>query len=208
MLKHILLAAVTATLFPASASAEPFIDGVGARVGGYGFREMADANPMTEKTGTGWQACRMNGLGVFATRTLTTHFFVEGALDTYFTDTFPTGEAVGNYDTPIDRVSGLFTIAGGLRLWPEKIVSPYVQMGIGAEFTRVRLPALGMEDSAVLPFGFFGVGATVRIGDKLRLGATFRVNAMGYYDDAQFQTELEHHIELATQGQFFFSYAL
>jgi len=208
MLKHALLVATAITLVPAVGSAEPFVDGIGARIGGYGFREMANANVMDEKSGTGWEACRMNGLGIFATKTVSQFFFVEGAMDTYFTDAFPTGEAHGNYDTPIDRVSGLFTVAGGARLWPDKVVSPYIQAGIGAEFTRVRLPALGMEDTAVLPFGFFGVGATVKVGDKLRLGATLRVNAMGYYDDAQFQTELKHQMELATQGQFFFSYAL
>lgn len=210
MFKHALVAAITVTLCPVAARAEPYIDGVGARVGGYGFREMAPANAMAEKSTTGWEACRMNGLGVFATKTLTKSkiFFAEGAIDTYFTDAFPTGESTGNYDTPIDRVSGLLTVAGGARLWPEKRFTPYVQLGIGAELTRVRLPALGMEDSALLPFGFFGVGATVRVGDKLRLGATLRVNAMGYYDDSQFQTELSPQFELATQGQFFFSYAL
>ncbi len=208
MLKHALVAAITLTLVPLTASAEPWIDGVGMRIGGYGFREAADPNLMAEKSTTGWEACRMNGLGIFAQKTLSTHFFAEGAMDTYFTDAFPTGESTGNYDTPIDRVSGLFTVAAGARLWPEKIVTPYMQLGVGAEFTRVRLPALGMEDSAVLPFGFFGVGATVKVGQKLRLGASLRVNAMGYYDDAQFQTELEHKFELATQGQFFFSYVL
>lgn len=207
MLKHAFVAALL-VLVPTSASAEPFVDTVGARVGGYGFREMASTSFMTEKSTTGWEACRMNGLGVFASRNLNKHFFAEGALDTYFTDAFPTGEAHGNYDTPIDRVSGLLTIAGGARLFPDKVVSPYVQLGVGAEVTRVRLPALGMQDTALLPFGFFGVGATVRVGEKLRLGASLRVNAMGYYDDAQFQTELKHHYELATQGQFFFSYAL
>lgn len=208
MLKHALVAAITVTLLPLAAGAEPYVDGVGARIGGYGFREMASANVMAEKSTTGWEACRMNGLGVFATKTLSRHFFAEGAVDTYFTDAFPTGESTGNYDTPIDRVSGLLTVAAGARLWPEKRFTPYVQMGLGAELTRVRLPALGLEDSALLPFGFFGVGATVRVGDKLRLGATLRVNAMGYYDDAQFQTELSPQFELATQGQFFFAYAL
>jgi hypothetical protein len=195
-------------LVPTAAAAEPMINGVGARVGGYGFRETADASVMTETSTTGWQACRMNGIGVFATRDLDRHFFVEGGLDTYFTDQFPTGASTGNYDTPIDRVSGLMTVAGGARLFPDARISPYVQLGIGAELTRVRLPALGLEDTAVLPMGFFGIGASLALGDRLRLGATFRVNAMGYYDDAQFQTEMQPEVELATQGQFFAAYEL
>jgi hypothetical protein len=99
-------------------------------------------------------------------------------------------------------------VAAGARLFPTARVSPYVQLGVGAELTRVRLPALAMQDTALLPMGFFGVGADVRIGERLKLGAALRVNAMGYYDDAQFQTELAPEAELATQGQFFAAYAL
>ena len=66
---------------------------------------------------TGWQACRMNGIGVFASRNLTRHFFVEGALATYFTDNEATVLASqdSGYDTPIDRVSGLLSVAAGAR---------------------------------------------------------------------------------------------
>lgn len=207
MLKQSIVIALV-TLVPLAATAEPLVNGVGARVGGYGFRESAEATVMSEKSTTGWQACRMNGIGVFATRALNRHFFVEGALDTYFTETFPTGEAASEYSTPIDRVSGIMTVAAGARLFPGARVSPYVQLGVGAELTRARLPALGMEDTALLPMGFFGVGASLRLGERLNLGASLRVNAMGYYDDAQFQTEMDPEVELATQGQFFASYAL
>lgn len=207
MMKRAVVVAVTLWV-PATAVAEPVVDGMGVRVGGYGFRESADASLMEEASTTGWEACRMNGLGVFATRDLDRGFFVEGAVDTYFTDQFPTGEATGDYDTPIDRVSGLLTVAAGARFFSEARVSPYVQVGVGAELTRVRLPALGLEDTAVLPMGFFGVGAAVKLGDTLSLGAALRVNVMGYYDDAQFQTELDPEVELATQGQFFAAFAL
>ena len=70
------------------------------------------------------------------------------------------------------------------------------------------LDILGLEDSAVLPMGFFGVGASLRLGDRLRFNANLRVNAMGYYDDSQFQNQLDPHTELATQGQFAFTYLL
>ncbi len=199
-------ALVLVCVTPATALAEPAID-VGARIGGYGFRESADAQAMSDSL-TGWQACRMNGIGVFASRALSRHFFLEGGFDTYFADSFPTGGTSGGYQTPIDRVSALMTMAIGARLFPESVVSPYLQVGVGGELTRVRLPELGLEDTAVLPFGFFGIGGVVRLSPQLQLGMVLRVNAMGYYDDDQFQTELDAQAELATQAQFFASYRL
>ena len=191
-----------------AALADNVIDDVGLRVGGYGFRETTDAQPTASGSTTGWEACRMDGLGVFVQRDQTKHFFFEGAVDTYFTDSFPMEESTGNYDTPIDRVSGIFTVAAGARFFPDSILTPYVQVGIGGEVTRVRLPELGLEKTAVHPMGFFGVGASLAVDERLRLGAAMRVNAMGYYDDAQFQTEMEAETELATQGQFFAKFAL
>ncbi len=206
MLNHALVIATVLAL-PASASADPIVDAMGMRVGGYGFREATPASG-EQPTGTGWQACRMNGIGVFANKSLDKAFFVEGGLDTYFTGEFPTGEAMGEYDTPIDRSSALLTIAAGARFYSDSKLSPYLQMGLGAEVTRVSLPALALEDSALLPMGFFGAGANLRITDTMQVGASLRVNAMGYYDDAQFQTELQPELELATQGQFYASFAL
>lgn len=206
MLKQSLLIAIV-ILVPVSSSAEPIVENIGVRVGGYGFREATTA-ANAEKNGTGWQACRMNGIGVFASRPLSKNFFVEGGFDTYFTESFPTSEAMGNYDTPIDRSSALLTVAAGARFIPESRLSPYVQMGVGAELTQVSLPALGLEDNALLPMGFFGVGANLRVTDSTFVGASFRVNAMGYYDDAQFQSELKPELELATQGQFYASFRL
>ena len=96
MLKQCFLASIV-VLLPLSASAEPIVENMGVRVGGYGFREATHASG-EGKSGTGWQACRMNGLGVFANKGMGKNFFVEGGLDTYFTETFPTGEAMGTYD--------------------------------------------------------------------------------------------------------------
>ena len=192
----------------AVAKGTPLVSELGVRVGGYGFRETAEAQPMAEESTTGWEACRMNGLGVYAHRDYSRHIFFEGAFDTYFTEEFPTGQSQGTYDTPIDRVSGILSVAAGARFFPDAIISPYVQLGIGAELTRVRLPELGMEDTALLPMGFFGVGASLNLGERIRVGAAMRVNAMGYYDDDQFQTEMKAETELATQGQFFAQFAL
>jgi hypothetical protein len=208
MMKRVLLLTITA-LVPMTASAEPVIDQVGARIGGYGFREGVDAAGQMSSE-TGWQACRMNGIGVFASRNLTRHFFLEGALDTYFTDNDAAvlGSESSSYDTPIDRVSGILSVAAGARVFPDAIVSPYVQLGLGGEVTRVRLPEVGMQDTALLPMGFFGVGANLRLGSRLRFTAVVKVNVMGYYDDAQFQDQLDAKAELATQGQFALSYQL
>ncbi len=183
------------------------IESMGIRVGGYGFREPIGANG-EEPSGTGWQACRMNGIGVFATKAIDKSFFIEGGLDTYFTDSFPIPESKRIYDTPLDRSSALLTIAAGARFYTESLLSPFLQIGVGAELTHVSLPALGLEETALLPMGFFGAGVTIRVGDQAKVGAVFRVNAMGYYNDAQFQTELAPELELATQGQFFASFAL
>jgi hypothetical protein len=207
MLKQKLLLTALATLVPLTATAEPIVESMGFRVGGYGFREATQANG-EEPSGTGWQACRMNGMGVFANKAIRGNFFVEAGLDTYFTDTFPTGESMGTYDTPIDRSSALMTVAAGARFYPEAWVSPYLQLGLGGELTHVSLPALALEDTAFLPMGFFGVGATARVMDGIKVGAVLRVNAMGYYDDAQFQTQLKPELELATQGQFYASFSL
>jgi hypothetical protein len=208
MMKRGLLLLISA-LVPMTASAEPVIDQVGARIGGYGFREGVDATGQMGSS-TGWQACRMNGIGVFASRDLNRNFFVEGALDTYFTDNDATvlGSDSSGYDTPIDRVSGLVSVAAGARIFPDALISPYVQLGVGGEVTRVRLPEVGMQDTALLPMGFFGVGANLRLGKRLKFTTVLKVNAMGYYDDAQFQDQLDAKTELATQAQFALSYRL
>ncbi len=138
MLKQFLLVALV-SLVPLTASAEPIVENIGVRVGGYGFREATTASDQ-EKSGTGWQACRMNGLGVFANKSLYKNYFVEGGFDTYFTQTFPTSESMGSYDTPIDRSSALLSVALGARLPTGSRISPYIQVGIG--MGRFRVPTL------------------------------------------------------------------
>ncbi len=190
-----------------SVHADPIIENMGLRIGGYGFREPTSATG-EEGSSTGWQACRMNGVGVFANKTLSDGFFVEGGFDTYFADGFVVDESMATYDTPIDRESALLTVALGARFYDEARLTPYLQAGIGVEATHVRLPVLGLEDTAILPMGFFGVGADIKVTEKALVGASLRINAMGYYDDAQFQTELQPELGLATQAQFYASFAL
>lgn len=185
----------------------PLVDTIGVRVGGYGFREAVTASG-DEPDGTGWDACRMNGLGIYAQHSLSERYFVEAGLDTYFTDSFPMSPERHDYQTPIDRRSGLLSASIGSRFYTKSWISPYVQAGLGAELTQVRLPALQLEDTALLPFGFFGLGANLRVTESIAVGASLRVNAMGYYDDDQFQTRPEPELELATQGQFYAAFRL
>lgn len=187
-----ILLVLTLTL-PLAVAAEPLE--IGARIGGYGFRENTSG-------ASDWHDCRMNGLGVFVDKPLAGPWFVEGGLDTYF------AAGVDGHDhehdassaAPMDRVSGLLTVAGGVRLFREARVSPFVLAGAGVELTRVSLPGLG-EESFVLPMGFFGVGADLRLG-RVSLGATLRVNLMGHFDHGAGVVALEPEPELAAQAQF------
>lgn len=213
MLKPILLLLPLISL-PLSTQAEslpssnaPFVESMGIRVGGYGFREASSASEESAST-TGWQACRMNGIGIFANKGMGKNFFLEAGFDTYFNDSLVVAESMSSYDTPLDRKSALLSVAAGARFYTDSLISPYLQLGVGAELTHVALPLLNLETSALLPLGFFGAGATINISESAKLGAVFRVNAMGYYNDSQFQTELNPEMELATQGQFYASFAL
>src|SRR5688572_2932865 len=70
---------------------------LGLRIGGYGFRREGDMRP-----GDGWTQCRMNGFGVFGTRSLPGPLFVEAGLDMYSSASEPDPR-----DLPVDRTSGL-----------------------------------------------------------------------------------------------------
>lgn len=182
---------VIAALLPAAAAAEPLE--VGARIGGYGFREH-------ESGAGGWQDCRMNGVGVFVDRPLAGPWYLEGGLDTYFA-AGEGGHTHGSVEAaPMDRVSALLTVGGGARLLRGARVSPFVIVGAGVELTRVSLPG-AVEGSFVLPMGFFGVGADLRLG-RVSLGATIRVNAMGHFAHDAATVELTPEAELAAQAQF------
>ena len=85
------IAVPLALLLSTAASAEPL--GIsteapepsvafGARIGGYGFRR----DGATAFTGK-WDECRMNGVGVFAQKTVRGPLFAEAGLDTYFSMT-------------------------------------------------------------------------------------------------------------------------
>jgi hypothetical protein len=205
-----LLLALGALLLVASREARA--DGqlqLGARVGGYGFREQGPADGGR----TDWNVCRMNGIGVFGEYRLGGPWFVESGLDAYFSDDRGSlGPAAGGATSwPIERTSGLLTVAGGARLTSWRWFQPYVQLGVGMEVTRVRsawdAPA-PIEEQAVQPLAFFGIGGDLVLSSRFAVGASFRLDAMGLFRRNPDGTSFERSAELATQGQFYAKFSL
>jgi hypothetical protein len=168
MMSKPLSALLLATLFSGTAYADELE--VGARVGGYGFRRVADQ---------AWTECRMNGIGIFGGRALPGPLFVEAGIDMY--SSLAPAEAT---DLPIDRTSGLFSGAIGARTQLTSWLRGYVQFGAGIELTRVSVP-YGSEriaDNKALPEGFFGIGFELELVKSTHFGSSFRTLVMGNFD--------------------------
>jgi hypothetical protein len=191
----------------------------GMRVGGYGFR-----NTHAESASEKWNDCRMNGVGVFGHKKLSEHGFLEGGSDIYFSDNFILGADEATHSN-MDRLSGLFSVAAGLRMFPSSRFSAFAQVGLGLELTRVTLsPAehshdpgamddpvpLGQTEveNTAMPLGFVGFGADVRLGQRTRLGMNFRTYLMAHYDHGDGITSLNAEPEAANQVQFYLRYQL
>lgn len=202
----LLLSAASVAATPAAAETD-----VGFRVGGYGFHREGDTSADS------WTECRMNGVGVFASRELRGPAFVEAGLDAYVSQAFPTPAPEG--DLPIDRMSGLVSVAAGARTSFGSRVRGYVQLGAGVELTKVAV-SYGedrtVRDTKVMPEGFFGVGLDVRIAKDTYVGASFRTLVMGNFDYDADRLEMESawiapqpevvfdaSPDLANQGQFY-----
>ncbi|KAB2899123.1 MAG: porin family protein [Kofleriaceae bacterium] len=184
---------------------------VGVRVGGYGFHREGDTSAEA------WTECRMNGIGVFASRDVRGPAFVEAGLDAYVSQAFPTPAPEG--DLPIDRMSGLVSVAAGARTMIGSRVRAYVQLGAGVELTKVSVPYgddRTVRDAKVMPEGFFGVGLDVRVAKGTYVGASFRTLVMGNFDYDPARLEMESQWvapqpdvvfdaspDLANQGQFY-----
>jgi hypothetical protein len=183
----------------------------GFRVGGYGFKREGDTSAES------WTECRMNGVGVFASHDIRGPVFVEGGLDAYVSQSFPT--PAPESDLPIDRMSGLVSVAAGARAQFGSRVRGYVQLGAGVEMTRVSVPYgddRTVRDSKVMPEGFFGVGLDLRVAKGTYVGASFRTLVMGNFDYDPARLEMESawvapqpevvfdaSPDLANQGQFY-----
>lgn len=168
--------------------------GLGARIGGHGFRHVRNER-------LSWNDCRMDGAGVFATLDVTKHFFGELSLDFYHA----TGKTVGS---GMDRLSLYVLGAVGARFLPDFIVSPYIQAGIGPEWTKLEVG--DHVSSTMLAAPFLGVGGEINLG-ALKLGGHIRSYAMGLPDHLRVEGEHSHgadggmHLryEAAGQAQFF-----
>ena len=203
---------------PAVASADPVelhatdapTYDVGFRIGGYGFRREGDTSANS------WTECRMNGLGVFASRSLRGPFFAEAGLDAYFSSDFIRGEPAT--DVPIDRMSALVSTAIGVRSDFTSWLRGFAQVGAGVELTRVSVPYgddLQVRENKVMPEGFFGVGLELRVTDGLYFGANMRMLVMGNFDYAEKSSNatwgasmppsevFDASPDLAAQGQFY-----
>lgn len=189
-------------------ASSPLHIGFGARVGGYGFRQLHSEG------GAIWTDCRMDGIGVFGEMGLGKVLFGEVGLDLYSANT-ETAREEG-----MDRVSTLVSAAIGARMFPKALVSPYVQVGIGGEVTQFQMGD-GPQDVSLLPMGFVGFGGDLKLGRHLRIGANFRMNMMGHFEHAhsdyvEVTTAAHTHdvsdmpvdFEPAAQAQFFLRYDL
>jgi len=202
-----LLAAAAGT-----AAADPAISGgaetqspytVGARVGGYGFR---NPDPATSKA---WNDCRMNGVGVFGRRDYG-RLSVETGADIYFSDSFPLPAGSSPEGVSQDRLSGLVTVAAGARIFELGRITGLAQLGTGVELTRMTMTMDNgnvAKASKALPMGFVGVGAEVRVGKRTELGAQMRLHVMGRFD-ATPECTLVVRPDAAAQGQFYLTYRM
>ena len=194
-----------------AAEREHWRPGFGARVGGYGFRN--------EDGSSGWDDCRMGGIGVFGTLDANRYLFGELSLDVY-------QAAPEVVEEGLDRVS-THTLAGvGLRMLPEFVLTPFVELGGGIEWTKAD--ALGASRTAAYPLGFLGFGAELNLTREFKLGATLRMLGTAEFEAASESPTTtaaglgvsrqaleaadapppESEFAVAAQGQFHLRYAL
>ncbi len=191
------------------ARAEHFRPGFGARVGGYGFRD--------PHGGTIWDTCRMNGFGVFGTLDWNKYVYGELALDFYSAT-----PAVVKHG--LDRSSSQGLVGAGFRMLPDFVITPYVELGGGGEYTHVDLPAGSI--SGVYPMGYAGLGGEINVTRELKLGADLRMLATtrptfsstqsgSIYGSStesaltgQAQQKPEMQFDIAAQAQFHVRYTL
>ncbi len=168
--------------------------GFGARVGGYGF---------WTPTKTVWDDCPMAGVGLFGTLDVTKHLFVEAAIDQY------------NYTPILDdedgnsmsRISVLTSGAIGLRMFPDFVIVPHIQLGAGLEWTRVE--ALGQKIEGVYPLGFLSMGGELNVFKHIKAGADLRFLGMAKpYEDQTQGSSLKMEMMPAAQGLFYARYVL
>ena len=150
--------------------------GLGARVGGYGFRDVQEGV-------LSWADCRMDGTGLYGTADVTKVFFGEFGADLYHS----TGSSEG-----MDRLSFFPSVAAGARLFAGKIVTPYMLVGGGPEFTKITMD--GVSTKHMLATAFWGVGGELNV-KSFHFGTVIKVFAMGLpeHTHGTRQAHLESH---------------
>ncbi len=139
---------------------------IGVRIGGYGFRHRSSSGDVT------WLDCRMDGAGLMGTLDLSRHFFTEIGADFYAVSDFIAE------DTEMDRISLHMQGALGVRMFPESFLTPYLQIGAGAEWTTISTERETLAQWT--PTLFFGLGGDIDLGSRLTLGASLRIVAMNH----------------------------
>lgn len=167
---------------------------LGARIGGYGFKGVDEEGDLH------WERCRMNGVGVFSTLDIGSHFFTEASVDVYHT----TGEPTKN---GVERLSIHTMVAVGSRFFPEAWVSPYVQLGGGAEFSSAEI--YGTKAYSVAPIGFLGIGGELNVWEHFKPGIAIRSHLMPLpeYDWETVQGNVRWRTEVAGQALFYARFA-
>ena len=181
-----------------SSAESPWSFGAGARIGGYGFRHVKNDK-------LSWDDCRMNGVGLFATLDYNRRFFAELSVDYYHA----TGKTVAS---GMDRMSMFLLGAVGTRFLRDFFLTPYLQAGIGPEWTKIEVG--GRQRTALLAAPFLGVGVEANLG-RFKLGTHLRTFAMGVPDHLGHGTGSHPHAggdvpityEVAGEMQFFARYA-
>ncbi len=175
--------------------------GFGARVGGYGF---------WSPTKTVWDDCPMGGVGVFGTLDVTKNLYVEAGLDQY--DSTP---ILGDTDgVSMSRISVLGSGAIGLRMFPEFVIVPHIQVGAGMEWTRVE--ELNQKVEGVYPLAFISIGGELNVFKHIKAGADLRFLGMAKpYEDSTQQVApgiaegtVKMEMMPAAQGLFYARYVL
>jgi len=183
---------------PAAEDHDDFIEhthpGFGARVGGYGF---------WTPTKTVWDDCPMAGVGLFGTLDVTKNLFVEAAIDQY--DSVP---FLGDADAPsMSRVSVLTSGAIGLRMFPDFIIVPHIELGAGMEWTRFEQATQKIE--GLYPMGFLSMGGELNVFKHIKAGADLRFLGMAKpYEDQTQGSSLKMEMMPAAQGLFYARYVL
>ncbi|MBK9071962.1 MAG: hypothetical protein IPL79_13305 [Myxococcales bacterium] len=177
---------------------------VGARLGGYGFRDAASARDGQ----TQWRACRMNGIGVFGEYAFSDTLYAEVGLDAYFVDSWLATDDADANEWAIDRTSMLISGAVGARAWSGKRISPNVHVGLGGEFTKVTLgDIVTSSERYTKPVAFIGFGGDLNLG-KVLLGMSLRIHSMTLFAPDRRNGGVSDEADFAAQMQFWAKYRL